>query len=179
MKEIPMLFNTVMVRASLEGRKTQTRRLTRETFVRENPIAQGYFENEAGALVKAPARVGDLIYVREKWTTFQNGYIYRADLHTDDGRLWPNPLPPNPDMVLWRPSLHMPKKAARIWLEVTGVRAEPLQHITVCDAAAEGCSRMREFPRVWDDCYGGTPYSWQRNPFVWVIDFRPVVHHGA
>ena len=174
MKEIPMLFNAEMVNAIRTGGKTQTRRLTKENYVRENPIAQGFFENEAGALVKAPARVGDLIYVRETWGTDRSGKtLYRADYAV-----------PNGDRILerlirWRPSLHMPKAAARLWLEVTGVRAEPLQHITVRDAAAEGCSRMRDFSRVWNDCYGGTPYSWQNNPFVWVIDFRPVVHHGA
>ena len=170
MKEIGMLFNTAMVRAILEGRKTQTRRLTKEKFVRENPIAKGYFENEAGAPVQPPARVGDRIYVRETWAKCKvsGRYIYRATLYSLFA-----------DLLNWRPSLHMPKAAARIWLEVTGVRAEPLQHITVRDAAAEGCGTMRDFPRVWDGCYGKTPYSWKSNPFVWVVEFRRVEHHGA
>ena len=166
-----MLFNTAMVRAILEGRKTQTRRLTKENFVRENPIAKGYFENEAGAPVRPPARVGDLIYVRETWAKTAGGEIvYNAEWAV---------APVNPAVFRWRPSLHMPKAAARIWLEVTGVRAEPLQHITVRDAAAEGCGTMRDFPRVWDACYGKTPYSWKSNPFVWVVEFRRAEHHGA
>lgn len=171
MKEIGMLFNTSMVRAILEERKTQTRRLTRETFVRENPIAKGYFENEGGQPVKAPARVGDLIYVRETWAELTNGdIVYRAEWAV---------TPADPATFRWRSALHMPKKIARIWLEVTGVRAEPLQHITVRDMAAEGCGTMRDFPRVWDECYGKTPYSWKSNPFVWVIEFKRAVRHGA
>lgn len=206
MKEIPMLFNTAMVRAILEERKTQTRRLTRETFVRENPIAKGYFENEGGQPVKAPARVGDRIYVRETirpaWTReLGDGAEYAADhavlpvdvendasgdrhhrrnlafnwgvrcecAYDDNGN----------NTAKWIPSIHMPKWAARIWLEVTGVRAEPLQHITVRDAMAEGCARMRDFPVVWDECYGETPFCWKRNPYVWVIGFRRVANHGA
>ncbi|MBP5531488.1 MAG: hypothetical protein J6Y54_05610 [Lentisphaeria bacterium] len=188
MKEIPMLFNTAMVRAILEDRKTQTRRLTREIFVRENPIAKGYFENEGGQPVKAPARVGDLIYVREAWCPIGQFpgeppmYWYKADYpnwpdEEPDGWLGPSEVGNEPDR--WRPSFHMPKAAARIWLEVTGVRAEPLQHITVRDAAAEGCGTMRDFPRVWDACYGKTPYSWKSNPFVCVVEFKRAVRHGA
>ena len=171
MKEIGMLFNTAMVRAILEGRKTQTRRLTKENFVRENPIARGYFENEAGTPVRPPARVGDRIYVRESWLQLPSGkYEYRADYPARS--FWNLARK-------WSPSLHMPKAAARIWLEVTGVRAEPLQHITVRDAVAEGCGTMRDFPRVWDACYGKTLYSWKSNPFVWVVEFRRAEHHGA
>lgn len=159
MSDKPILFNPEMVRAILAGRKTQTRRSVKVL---------------CGVAAPAPYKVGDVLYVRETWTTFQNGYVYRADLRTDDGRLWPDPLPPNPDMLVWHPSIHMPKSAARIWLWVRRVAMQNVADISEVDAKAEGVTPLENesyqaaFLRVWRDIYGDDAKE------AWVIEFERV-----
>jgi hypothetical protein len=168
MKEIGMLFNGEMVRAILAGRKTQTRRIIKGIIF--NPLR----------MLNPPCNVGDLIYVRETWADAGEqcnepdlGIVYKA---TDPE--WQT----EQTGFKWKPSIHMPKWAARIWLEVTAVRFELLQDISEADAAAEGVPEFiygcvsftaREaFQEVWTECYGAE--SWKQNPFVWVIEFRRV-----
>lgn len=109
----PILFNTEMVRAILDGRKTVTRRVVNHKHLRglENLSA----EKIQRACV-APYRPGDILFVRETWTTLIGSYLYRADQK-----------PNMKNAGKWRPSIHMPREAARIWLRVTDVRVERLQ----------------------------------------------------
>lgn len=126
---------------------------------------------------KAPYHPGDILYVRETWKKAPNGYYYYEDWQRNDIA----------DVTKWKPSIHMPKEAARIWLEVTNVRVERLQEITPQGAWKEGarCSCLHPVPdcagnkttfvNIWNstikkadlDCYG-----WDANPWVWVIEFE-------
>ena len=169
----PILFNTEMVRAILDGRKSCTRRLVR-------PEPQGYFEVSEEPLyiydtdgnqgkITSPYQPGDILYVRETWKKAPNGYFYYEDWQRDDIA----------DVTKWKPSIHMPKEAARIWLKVTDVRVERLQDMTDDDAEAEGCfdytSTALGFPDVWDSTIKKSDldsYGWTANPWVWVIEFE-------
>lgn len=150
-KEKPILFSGPMVRALLENRKSQTRRVVKYPFEVLGPavrfVCDGYFTNSSGYSFEiwAPNRVGDRLWVRETWCPCVHGSYepwyrhlksperqtdafiqYRSDGHGDeyDG--------------YWRPSIFMPRWASRLTLEVTGVRAERLQDISEADARAEG-----------------------------------------
>lgn len=217
MKEIGMLFKAPMVRALLEGRKTQTRRIAKP--VRHPDLGNVY---SPGALVleHEPQHVinracpygqpGDRIYVRETWNWFDpqaipaeragqrapftgcqgSGQIPWVAAYAADG---PLPYPGYYDKEHWRPSIHMPKWAARIWLEVTGVRVERLQDISNEDAIAEGVNRIshgregdyysairnEQHQKNWtypDDAFRelweSTGGDWAANPWVWVVDFK-------
>lgn len=122
----PILFNTQMVRAILDGRKTCTRRI-----VKPQPTAHYGVQ-----CIKPPYQPGDILYVRETWSLRFDGekYFYRADKNTsrEEKRLL------DYNDVKWRPSIHMPKEAARIWLKVTNVRVERLQDISGEDLIKEG-----------------------------------------
>lgn len=126
----PILFNTEMVKALLDGRKTVTRRLVK-------PQPQGYFEVNENPLfiydtewnqgeIHPSCQVGDILYVMETWKEYApNKYMYRADGEQKDcGDLWEGI---NANLGVWRPSIHMPKEASRIFLRVTDVRVEKLQ----------------------------------------------------
>lgn len=210
----PILFNTEMVRAILDGRKTQTRRvvksLDRLSFYRAEPSEDayealgkwdffyGWLEGgvmfDACASVKAPYSIGDILWVRETWNHVKFGlgdwhYEYRADY--DDTSKWRNG-----SFAQWRPSIHMPRDAARIFLRVTDVRVERLQEITKEQARAEGCDgrcdcpssgtdgslccverdfSLEKFESVWDSTIKRSDlplYGWYANPWVWVIEFE-------
>lgn len=187
MKETGMLFTSPMVRAILEGRKTQTRRVAKP--VKHPDLGNLY---TPGALLREhePQHVinracpygqpGDRIYVRETFSQHPDwGQLaFRADgeeFEDADGWLW------GPK---WMPSIHMPKALARIWLEVTGVRVERLQDISEEDAKAEGArfelasidsvrigataSFLSGFRNIWESTGG----DWDANPWVWAIDFK-------
>lgn len=201
----PILFNTEMVRAVLDGRKICTRRLVK-FLPGENPQWTGYIrdglmlyngKNEP-CIRKAPYQPGDILYVRETWgyliaLNSDKQYVFRADEVAESG--FKN------DSHIWHPSIHMPKEAARIWLKVTGVRAERLQEITEEQASAEGTNPWDEacyenngwHPTFSDPDSGGEPniidgfhklwdstikkndlgsYGWDANPWVWVIEFE-------
>jgi hypothetical protein len=184
-KERPILFQGEMVRATLDGRKTQTRR-TRgldkvnadrsSVFVRMQVLKCGslaaIFENGNGELgsVKSPyGKLGDRLWVRETWAPDFEPYefIYRAD---DEARA-------SSQGGRWYPSIHMPRWASRITLEVESVRVERLQEISEEDAKAEGVewyprsgSYKRLFTALWESING--PGSWEANPWVWVVTFK-------
>lgn len=148
---LPILFNTEMVRAILDGQKTATRRVIKgnvlgilnSPYHKEHPEVQ----DEVLIMKLQPCQQGDIIYVRETWAQIkditswtkyfrENGkpivpteYVYRADNVHVDGIL--------PD-ITWHPSIHMPKEAARIWLKVTDVRAERINDMTLDDFLKEG-----------------------------------------
>lgn len=155
----PILFNSDMVRALLDGNKTVTRRVVKP---QPEKCAHSPYECCGGRFAfrigdractnqyKPPYRPGDILYVRETWDFRPDnklGYIYRADY---DG----------PYEIKWRPSIHMPREAARIFLRVTGVRVERLQGITAAGAIAEGV--------CWEDVISAVP-SLPDNP-AWDMD---------
>lgn len=196
----PILFNSDMVRAILEGRKTVTRRVIKDTdesmYAGMCGLGPGLFDRNTGLRVKEPYyRLGDILYVRETWNQLarvdENGYthyndlfyVYKADknqpdLYDDNGFCLDD------TERKWRPSIHMPKEATRIWLQVTDVRAERLHNLTNRDAKKEGVTvetdnsgiaHRAAFMRLWDSTIKksdiGT-YGWNANPWVWVIEFE-------
>lgn len=193
-----ILFNTEMVRAILDGRKTCTRRLVR-FMPGENPQWTGYIRNglmlyngrNDPCIIKAPYQPGDILYVREIWEHFEccccegdeHGNCYREPqqsvLNKSCGCYMYRATDEIYGDARWHPSIHMPKEAARIWLKVTDVRVERLQDMTDDDAEAEGCfdytSTALGFPDVWDSTIKKSDldrYGWDASPWVWVIEFE-------
>ncbi|HCL5418495.1 TPA: morphogenetic protein [Klebsiella pneumoniae] len=191
MKERGMIFNSEMVRAILDGRKTQTRRPVKFPVLDKNlgcELAGNELAGELSAgnyLNSAFGKPGDRIWVRETWARYnidQNSHdiAYRATTPAD----WP-------EEGRWRPSVHMPRWASRILLEITDVRVERLNAISQENAQAEGMELTGWRPTYSDPDSGGevmTPYdnfaelwssiygdeSWKANPWVWVIEFKRV-----
>lgn len=202
-----MIFNAEMVRAILDGRKTQTRRpikwkQTRFTEIgeREDGSKWPWSEDAEHAFDfwhPCPfGSVGDRIWGRE---TFQ-GPLFDFDLmdsyckdstpfkksefcvYKADGVPAPEFYDADDELhCCWRPSIHMPRWASRILLEITGVRVERLKSISDRDALREGCSTadMKSgdcvadvFARLWASIYGDE--SWNSNPWVWVIEFKRI-----
>lgn len=187
-KERPILFSGEMVRAILGGHKTQTRRV-----VKPQPHAgarwglQGWEDGHGCALRNPYGQPGDLLWVRETWAYNEaQGTIYAADGDTPD----PDDNDgPERCRGRWRPSIHMPRWASRITLEVVSVRVERVQSITHEDALAEGIedaepgadlriaglpysfARTR-FCLLWNSINAARGYSWEVNPWVWVVEFR-------
>lgn len=180
----PMLFNTEMVQAILEGRKTVTRRVVKFK-AGWNPKFTGYMpdrdvlygSNNIPA-VKAPYKAGDVLWVRETWSPVNvrpRRYIYKADVDRRIGEGVGLPL-------CWHPSIHMPKEAARIFLRVTDVRVERLRDMSVDDVFKEGVFVKSTFEHIWDrwrltwdDTIKPTDrptYGWEANPWTWVIEFE-------
>ena len=163
----PILFNDDMVKAILEGRKTQTRRIVKP---KGRLAEEGYIVVDEGKSrqfmpgylsfcvsdwistryldIKKPANAGDILWVRETWCTpyVPDKYAYRADYGDHD--VIPNPVDNvelSANMFRWHPSIHMPKQAARIFLRVTDVHVERLQDITAAGIRAEGLSTLCAF----------------------------------
>lgn len=145
MKIKPILFNTEMVRAILEGRKTQTRRVIKlpSGFSGHQVGESGNPDNPLGfmypcGIKRPPCNKGDILWVRETWSTHYDGihddlqFCYKADGIDLQAECMPG------ESNRWYPSIHMPKEAARIFLRVTNVRVERLQDITLVEVEAEG-----------------------------------------
>jgi uncharacterized protein YqfB (UPF0267 family) len=209
----PILFNTAMVKAILDGRKTVTRRLvklpsniTRQedgTYtLREN---RAIYENQSmeqiQPYIEEPYKPGDILYVRETWQKAyelddfdqiieETGrYLYAAGPE-DVLPHFTHWLDPNTgeykEQMPWKPSIHMPKEAARIWLKVTAVRVERLNEMTASESVKEGISLPKEFDTkerayilafadLWDSTIKKTEldeYGWYANPWVWAIEFE-------
>lgn len=198
----PILFNTDMVRAILEGRKTVTRRVIKpQPKSRLSYLFAGYgcgkwsypskdavgiwgadyqlpddlTEKEKGMLWAPPCHTDDILYVRETWQEYTGGYLYKA---------WPEGIhqPVIFTGMPWKPSIHMPKEAARLFLKVTNVRVERLQDITDEQEEKEGCndysSTALGFCYLWDSTIkkpDRDSYGWDANPWVWVIEFERVI----
>ena len=186
----PILFNSEMVRAILDGRKTCTRRICkdanectvpdmefynadRRTYAVHNFVDKEHTEQLSTAERTCPICTGDILYVRETWKEAPKGYYYYEDWQKDDIA----------DVTKWKPSIHMPKEAARIWLKVTDVRVERLQEITEVQAQAEGCNSglltgactaRGQFEDLWNSTIKKSDidrYGWDANPWVWEIEF--------
>ncbi|HDX2327083.1 TPA: hypothetical protein RVE04_002171 [Escherichia coli] len=192
MKERGMIFNGEMVRAILDGRKTQTRRpikwkQTRFTEIGEREDGSKWpwsedAEHACDFWHPCPfGAVGDRIWVRETWAeagaSAPDLKLYRANYPEHVPSIYEN-VPPAEE-IRWTPSIHMPRWASRILLEITGVRVERLRSMSQDDARAEGviaASGPMEaglaFRELWDSIYGEE--SWKANPWVWVIEFKRV-----
>ena len=210
----PILFNTKMVRAILDGRKTCTRRLMKRqpqsklcyTFAGSDTGTWGYpgktvheiwgeayklpdniTKDELNKRWNPPYHTDDILYVRETWHKYTKRigkgescrlaefYGYKASVANSEDAEEP-----------WKPSIHMPKKAARIWLKVTYVHVERLQDITIDDIRREGLSSvavhagdmeiaLEEWKILWNSTIKKADidrYGWESNPYVWVIEFE-------
>lgn len=199
MKERPIIFSAPMVQAILEGRKTQTRRIVKPDIA--NFLEDGWgpsermYETRDGDIIPAASlcpygKPGDRLWVRETWQPGARDigmpeYAYRAD-----GEVWYDGR--------WRASIHMPRVASRILLEITDIRVERLHEITEEDAIREcaeygyidiegklampdeeterllgGCGSYRQgFIHLWQSIHG--PESLSENPWVWVIAFKKI-----
>jgi hypothetical protein len=185
-RDYPVLFDTEMVCAILSGKKTQTRRLFKSPLLKVVEPAAKIFYDETlwlaqlknGQYINYPIKCpygepGDLLWVKE---TIDYKGRYKAD----------HPPKDKYSTLGWIPSIHMPKTAARIWLQITGIKAERIQSVSEEDAKAEGCgaakiygfsetsqSNFREgFWAKWISIYGIESYY--ENPWSWVIKFELV-----
>ena len=186
----PILFNTEMVRAILEGRKTVTRRVVK--FPKgQNPAWSGYIP-DGGVLygsnnipaAKASYQAGDILWIRETWNCLpipeplrgtSKTYWYKADGAELKDK--------------WRPSIHMPREAARIFLRVAGVRVERLREMILGDVLMEGIPEADTYEGTWDRWYAAWNrtikpanrpcYGWEANPWVWVITFERISKEEA
>lgn len=193
MRILPVLFNTGMVQAILDGRKTATRRAVKgfipedavwgyTFFTPDNCIScRGTFAGEYGEkFFKLPYHAGDTMYVRETWGDYRECrdggcgyYLYRAD-YPDNATAY-QCAGITCDLPLWHPSIHMPKEAARIWLGVTEVRVERLQDIDDDGVVAEGLEVGSLFEELWDSTIRKSDRDrcgWDANPWVWVVEFE-------
>ena len=211
MRERPILMSGEMVRAILDGRKSQTRRVVKpQPYAEWCPVVELYHptlvdrdgDEYPGAEVFGAAdenegricpfgQPGDRLWVRE-------GFTYSdCVIETDAvllGREKPRRAPiyratsilaDSPNIRSWRPSIHMPRWASRITLEITGVRVERLCDMRESDAIAEGCpgqdmehqddwptEPIEQFSTLWDSLNEKRGFGWDANPWVWVIEFR-------
>jgi hypothetical protein len=217
-KERPILFSAPMVKAILDGSKTQTRRIAKE-----------FTEDQSGILKRFPRQkgckygeVGQKLWVRETWAPVNSecgpGFAYRAnsafiqpkydgpdfgagpsfnyDKYPGEYTMWYTDLFRGEPGHPWKPSLHMPRWASRILLEITDIRVERLQDISEDDAIAEGIKRSPHgngdqwldyplgssaagwtdprdsYKSLWESING--PDSWDANPWVWVVCFKDI-----
>ena len=193
----PILFNTEMVRAILDGRKTCTRRLPRkqieEKYIEYDEWVQAvavpgctYLREKEFYTQYPPYQPGDILYVRETWCGLpvnEAGHFRRHPIYyyKADGDLRPEGW-----RGAWHPSIHMPKEAARIWLKVTDVWVERLQDITSEQIYREGAEveepfvlngeeKRYAFSVLWNSTIKKSDldrYGWEANPWVWVIEFE-------
>ena len=200
----PILFNTDMVRAILDGHKSCTRRICKDaneytvpdmnfynvdkrTYAVHNFADLEHTEQLSTAEKTCPICPGDVLYVRETWYKGLERYLYRAD-YSDTEKFYRDGKEVK---IKWKPSIHMPKEAARIWLKVTDVRVERLQEITEDGAKAEGANfkngknvgfeekmnrtAIERFAEIWNSTIKKADrdrYGWDASPWVWVIEFE-------
>lgn len=214
MAERGMIFNAEMVRALLDGSKTQTRRIMKNqpAELPSSPVSitridtgfQWYANDGVSSVFTCPfGQPGDRIWVREAFrvmgcATDVARLVYKAserNSFTESTRTVPVASCTKQPSQKWTPSIHMPRWASRLTLEITNVGVQRLQSISQNDAAREGLVRLpasgrycinqgdqyfggashdaREvFSWLWSSIYGDD--SWQANPWVWVIEFKQV-----
>lgn len=206
MKYKPMIFTTETVKAILEGHKTQTRRPVKGKHLElllngEHDTPEKFYQDKYGDShsltdICPYGQVGDRIWVKETFQ-YDDGWriAYKASPET-----WPtdkNGVTDGSGWMCWdwRPSIHMPRWASRIALEITDIRVERVQGITPEDVKAEGvdltglCEWQRKygksafdineyykiiFENLWNKIYLSRGYGWDKNPWVWVIGFKVV-----
>lgn len=190
---LPILFNTEMVRAILDGRKSCMRRICkdgneytvpdmnfynadRRTYAIHNYADKEHTDKLSTAERTCPICPGDILYIRETWSPVfirPRRYLYKVECKDVEN------LP-----IKWHPSIHMPKEATRIWLEVTDVRVERLQEMWASDVPKEGIyfnkpttadEMLMAFAKLWNSTIKKSDldsYGWNANPWVWVIEFE-------
>jgi hypothetical protein len=213
-KERPILFSGPMVRAILDGRKRQTRRVVKsqppEWAICAEEHMDGWFfhdkhgdtedlwfypDYESAGLQCPQGKPGDRLWVRETFRAWREIGERGGEWDLCEGPLVPEFPGDAFDYAAdhvgsrfpWRPSVHMPRWASRITLEITGMRVERLHELSEADALAEGCEARRSndgydidpfhdmsasdsFAELWESING--PCSWAANPWVWVIEFK-------
>jgi hypothetical protein len=189
-KERPIIFSGAMVRAILDGHKTQTRRVAKNIVRVDGGVPYRPANNECGdEVAKCPyGKIGDILWVRETWgVNIADQLVYKADCHSTTQL-----------QRGWKPSIHMPRVAARLFLKIEGIRAERLDEITQEDAISEGIEAYVDrqnipgfykdyskdafafirpqvsFRTLWDSINAKRGYGWDENPFVYVIRFERV-----
>lgn len=192
MRELPILMNARMVRAVLEGRKTQTRRPVKpqdcvEPMPEDDGVGNWVHRPDLGhpcdyACTTSPFSscpfgvFGDRLWVRETFAEYPSDgdFIYRADFMAGDvvshlGK-----------RLRWSPSIHMPRRASRIMLQVDQVWVERVRRISGFNASREGIAgefaamRLAGFEHLWDSMYAKRGLGWDANPWVWVVSFKVV-----
>lgn len=188
MKEKPILFNTEMVKAVLADRKTQTRRVIKnacdiiQDWDDKDKSYGPYYEDQYGDFHKSIeacpyGQIGSVLWVRETFAFYGDdiqGVVHYKATHQCEGSGW-------------KPSIFMPKKYCRIWLEIIDIRVERVQDIGEKDAESEGIQFLRNAPDVdealsakqlfeclWDSINEKRGYSWESNPWVWTVEFKRI-----
>lgn len=203
----PVLFSTPMVQAILEGHKSMTRRVIKpqpqnvpaEAYKARMPMPwMGYDAHYLATLdngqitkywqAKSPCISGDILWVRETWCEYDSDhvidklkYAYKADATLDSEQVRKE------YGYKWRPSIFMPREAARIFLRVTDIKVERIQDITGDDAEKEGAGLVGYqvgtgesvkdtslFKVLWDSINSKRGYGWDKNPWVWIISFERI-----
>lgn len=206
MKEHPILFSGPMVDAILKGQKTQTRRVINLgpvkrvlkgstsaiwTVFKDRYLERWWWGDQHGATeVKCPyGKAGDRLWVREKARLRSVGpkideldLAYAADEIVGDPVFQSSPRPYV--FTRWTPSIHMPRWASRITLEITGVRVERVQEISKVDCLAEGMwpgdprtsevSHKIRYQNLWNSINADRGFGWDKNPWVWVVEFKRI-----
>ena len=211
----PILFNTEMVRAILSGDKTFTRRVIKpqpksklcytfaggdcgtwgypipsahEIWGEECKLPDDITKDDLAKRWIPPYHADDILYVRETWFKDVDRYMYRAN-YSDREKFYRGGKEIE---MKWKPSIHMPKEAARIWLKVTNIRVERLQEIKIDGIRDEGLSSMavhvgdmeialKEWETLWNSTIKKSDidtYGWDANPWVWVIEFERCAELG-
>ena len=196
----PILFNTEMVKAILDGRKTVTRRYPFQMPHGYNRIKGLYRDgdNRLCAIfqctdpedptveeVYARYQPGDILWVRETWHKDPGRYMYKAN-YADEEKFYRNG---EEVTIKWRPSIHLPREAARLFLRVTNVKVEQLRKMVLADVLMEGVHEAESYEdtwRLWHQTWNSTiktpdldRYCWQANPWVWVIKFERISKEEA
>jgi hypothetical protein len=199
-----------MVRALLDGSKTQTRRIVKQLDPAQGAVTAGNDGKPmrvcwafGGPVIQCPYGIpGDRLWVRENWYCDDYRVQKGPYLEVDGARdltvyFADNPRPYEAEQPVWRPSIHMPRWACRILLEVVSVRVERLNDCSEADAKAEGIKRIKDGFERWHPCPTDTQHegltrdpvlsyrglwesingagSWDANPWVWVVEFKRVL----
>jgi hypothetical protein len=192
MKERPILFSAEMVRAILDGRKTQTRRVAKLNAsgrVKLPGSPSNWHCEDPDAVLACPyGQPGDRLWVRETFRVIDGQTQPRIaiDYRADPEDKWCRIGDFLCDGKKWTPSIYMPRLASRILLEITNVRVERVQEISDKDCLAEGIADLAiplrpdltmyrsSYADLWDSINAKRGFGWDANPWVWVIEFRRI-----
>lgn len=197
--EHPLIFSTKMVKAIIANQKTQTRRVIKPQPLKYFPkgandiykepewwsfIYPTNYDSDTHLFRKCPyGQIGGKLYVRESFAYYpdDNHVIYKAEEGEDLKKMGVNL------QGCWKPSIHMPKKFARIWLEIINIRVEKVQDITAAECCLEGIDILegknhyeaaddayKKFQILWDSINKNRGFGWDNNPYVWMIEFKRI-----
>jgi hypothetical protein len=195
MKERPIIFNTNMVKAILEGRKTQTRRPIKPQPLGhslESILDGKWFTKSFDGLLSPKIKdlpmycplgqIGDHLWVRETFRFYDSDECPHADFPCGCPRNGTPLFKASHDCgdgEKWKPSIHMPRWTSRILLEITNIRVERLNDISESDCLKEGVGspilrdcKKPKFMQLWESVYGSD--SWKQNSWVWVVEFKVI-----